>query len=87
MKHYWEIPGPRKSPREHCVALLKQETRVKIVVTYREIIDKGCWDEFCEEHGLNPWFINEGLGSSDEEVSLTPEEAKKYGLLTEHRGR
>ena len=58
---------------------------MKIVVTYREIIDKGCWDEFCDDRGLNPWFINEGLGSSDEKVSLTTEEAKKYRLLTERR--
>ena len=54
---------------------------MKITVTAQEVLDAGVWDEFCEEFGLNVWAINEGRMDSDEEFSLTEEQAKKLGFL------
>jgi len=54
---------------------------VEIVVTFREIMDKGMWDKFCEMKGLNVWCVNEGLADSDEKVELTEDEARKLGFL------
>lgn len=56
---------------------------MKITVTVEEICDKGLWMEFCRLHGWNEWAINEGRVSSDEEVTLTLEEAKQLGLFPE----
>lgn len=53
---------------------------MKIVVTAREILDRGDWDAFCDLKGYNPWCINEGLMDSDEEFQLTPEELRKIGM-------
>ena len=54
---------------------------MKIIATAEEILDTGNWEEFCEDFGINPWAMNEGLMNSDEEFSFTEEEAKKYGLI------
>jgi hypothetical protein len=53
---------------------------MKIIVTAEEILDKGVWDEFCEEFGINVWAINEGLMDSDEEFVLNEAQAKRYGF-------
>ena len=53
---------------------------MKIVVTAREIMDKLCWDEFCELKGINLWAVNEGLMDEEDTFELTEEEAKKIGL-------
>ena len=53
---------------------------MKIVVTAAEILNRGAWDTFCERRGLNPWCMNEGLMSSDEEFTLSAEEAVSYGF-------
>lgn len=44
-------------------------------------MDAGVWDKFCKIRSLNPWFVSEGLASSDEEVTLTQDEMKQLGLL------
>jgi hypothetical protein len=54
---------------------------MKIILTAGEILDKGCWEEFCDKHGINPWAMNEGLMDSDEEFTFTEEEARVLGLL------
>lgn len=57
---------------------------MKLVVTVREILDKGVWDEFCEEFGINPWARNEGLMSDDqEEFTLTEEQARRLRFIKE----
>ena len=38
------------------------------------------WGEFCQELGLDYWCCNEGFGNSY--ITLTEEQAKKFGLLT-----
>lgn len=53
---------------------------MKIQLTLREVLDKcNDWDYFCEEEGWSVWAVNEGGG--DCAVSLTEEQAKKYGIL------
>ena len=52
-----------------------------ITVTAEEILDGGNWEDFCDDRGINPWAINEGLMDYDEKFTFTEEEAKKYGLL------
>lgn len=53
---------------------------MKIIVTLREILDKGDWDKYCELSGINPWCINEGFATSDEEVELAEDIAKQIGM-------
>lgn len=52
-----------------------------IVTTLQEILNAGEWDKYCEKHGVNPWCINEGLATGEEEVELSIEEAKEYGII------
>lgn len=54
---------------------------MKIIVTLGEILDKGYWDDYCEETGLSEWCMNEGQADSDDEVTLTEAQAKKWGFL------
>jgi len=53
----------------------------KVTVTASELIDSGYWDDYCEAHGLNVWCVNEGLMDSDEQITLTVEEARSWGLV------
>lgn len=56
---------------------------VKITCTFQDILDApllGAWDRFCEKYGYNPYMINEGLATGDEEVTITIEDARLYGL-------
>lgn len=54
---------------------------MRLIVTAEELIDSGCWDQFCEEQGINPWAVNEGRMDSDEEFVLTEDVARSYGFL------
>ena len=58
---------------------------MEIWVTFGELLDKGTWDEFCSDRGINTWCINEGLASRNEQVLLSLEEANKYDLFQDHR--
>lgn len=53
---------------------------MKIVLTLAEVLHRTHdWDKFCQEQGWSEWAVNEGGG--DIEVSLTEEDAIKYGVL------
>lgn len=52
---------------------------MKVTATLSEILNAGHWDEFCQEQGWSEWAVNEGGGHI--EVTLTKEEAERYGLL------
>ena len=56
---------------------------MKITLTIQEAFDK-CYDidDLCNDIGLNPWCINEGLAYSSDEISIDIEVAIKHGLLT-----
>ncbi len=43
--------------------------------------DSGYWEDYCEETGTNEWCVNEGLMVGDEQLSLTNEQAKKWGFI------
>lgn len=55
---------------------------MKIIVTYRDILDKGMWSEACELLGLNPYAINEGRLDAEEERTLTYDQAKVLRFLS-----
>ncbi len=54
---------------------------MKITVTIRDLFDKAVWCDYCRLTGTNEWAVNEGQMSSDEEVTLTLEQAKELRLL------
>jgi len=58
---------------------------MKIVVTARDLLDRGVWDQACDLLGLNVWAVAEGLMDSDDEVTLSEEQARKLGLLPSNR--
>ena len=53
---------------------------MKITLTLQEIMNRGKWDAYCALMGLNPWFVNEGLGSMTDEVTLTYEQLSFLGM-------
>ena len=62
---------------------------MKITVTIKEAMNGnllGGFEKFCEITGLNPWAVNEGLATGDEEYEITTEQAKECGLLPIDRG-
>jgi hypothetical protein len=53
------------------------EIEVELPLGY--LLDKcNDWDDFCEDTGLNPWLLNEGIADS---VDTHP---VKIGLLRKH---
>lgn len=53
---------------------------MKIILTAEEIQDRGFWEKFCKDRGLNKWAVSEGLMNSDTEFTFNEKEVKKYGL-------
>ena len=60
---------------------------MSVMLTFREILDAGVWEEFCQLKGLNPWCLNEGLASSDETCILSAEDCQKLRLSVTITGR
>jgi len=54
---------------------------MKIKITVRDLIVKDSWDNYSDEHGIHPSALSEGLVNYDDEIMLTEDEAKKYGIL------
>jgi len=55
---------------------------MQIVLSLSEVLDTcSDWDSFCADKGWSEYAVAEGGG--DIEVSLTKEEAYKYGILLE----
>ncbi len=55
---------------------------MKLTLTLRELKDNYNWDKVCEVLGLNPWCLNEGYATGDEEENITEEQAIKIGILS-----
>lgn len=53
---------------------------MKVVITAREAMNRGVWDEFCEMAGLSVYAMNEGM-DPEQEFILTEEQARELGLL------
>jgi len=39
------------------------------------------WDALCDDLGLNPWLLNEGLAMAEDTHPITIGQAKKHGLF------
>lgn len=39
------------------------------------------WDNLCDDIGINPWLLNEGIAEGKDMYPLTIAQAKKHGLL------
>lgn len=61
-----------------------------IKATYREIMDSGLWEDFCELSGTDPWCLNEG--ADENALVVVPSEiigafiAKSEGEQDESHG-
>jgi len=53
-----------------------------VKVTLQELMDNYDWDKACEVLGLNPWCINEGLATGDDEEEITEKQAREIGILS-----
>ncbi len=54
---------------------------MKIKITFGELLDKGIWDDFCNETGVNPYCMAEGLADRDDAREIEIEQAKQWGLI------
>lgn len=54
---------------------------MKIIITPRELINRGLWEKACEITGVNLWAVSEGLTDSDSEIFLTEEQAQQIGVI------
>lgn len=54
---------------------------MKIVITAKEALEKGIWEDLCKLKGYCVYCIKEGKMPSDEEIALTEQEAKELGLI------
>jgi hypothetical protein len=55
---------------------------MKITITAREALDRGCWGAIARLKGYNEYAVNEGMDPSTE-IELTIDEARELGLLDE----
>ena len=54
---------------------------MKVILTPRELMDRGKWDKACEVLGYNPWCVNEGQMDSDKEIVMTIETMTEIGIV------
>ncbi len=55
---------------------------MKITMTIGELFDKAHdVDDACQIVGLDPWCLNEGRASKEDEITLTEDQAKKLRFL------
>ena len=54
---------------------------MKIIIKAEEIINRGIWEEFCEDRGINVYAVKEGLMDNDEEFVLSLKEVYKYRIF------
>jgi len=54
---------------------------MKIIITANEAIDLGIWDNICTIKGINPFAVNEGMISGDDEITLNEKEAAEFKLV------
>ena len=54
---------------------------MNIIITAREAMDNGVWDDICEIKGYNRWAIHEGLMDDTEKITITIQEAERMGLI------
>lgn len=52
-----------------------------IKITFEELLNKGTFDDYCIDVGLDPWCLSEGKVNKDDEIEITEQQAFKYGIL------
>lgn len=58
---------------------------MKILITVKELIDKGVWQDFCIIRSGNRWALKEGFVAAAYEFELTKDEAIRYGFIMEEK--
>lgn len=55
---------------------------MKIIVTAHELL-QNCndWDKVCDALGPSPYCLKEGRMDGEDEISLTEEQAREFGIL------
>lgn len=56
----------------------EQEQEPSIHIPVRMLICRGTFGDYCQEAGLNPYCLNEGLMTENERVSLTKEQYERF---------
>ena len=59
---------------------------MKITITAGELGDKGLWKDFADRYGYCGWALNEGRIKADDELQITNEDAREWGLLPDSDG-
>ncbi len=54
---------------------------MKILITARELMERGVWVDACDLLGLDEWAVSEGQMDVDHEITLDEEQARKLWLL------
>ncbi|MEK5358065.1 hypothetical protein [Paenibacillus sp. FSL L8-0709] len=54
---------------------------MRVLLTASEAIEKSIWHDLCEYKGINKRALNEGLMKGTEEIELSEDEARKFGLV------
>ena len=53
---------------------------MKIVITARELMDRGVWAKACGLTRISFWAVSEGQMDTADEVTLTEDQAARLGL-------
>ncbi len=53
---------------------------MRIIVTAKELVDKGIWDKSCDITGYNPYSLREGMDLGTE-IEFTEEQAIRLDLI------
>lgn len=48
-----------------------------VLITVRQVFDRGWWDDVCRMTGINEWAVNEGRMSYDDTIELTESQYRK----------
>lgn len=54
---------------------------MNIIITVREALEEGIWDDLCDLKDWNVRVINEGVMDGSEEITLTFNEARSLNLI------
>lgn len=55
-----------------------EELEDTIQIPLKMLLDSGHFGDYCDEYGMNPWAINEGLADRDTKVSIKLSDFKKW---------
>lgn len=50
---------------------------MKIIITAREALEEGLWEDICDLKGWNVWAMNEGMMKPNKEITLTEKDMEK----------